>query len=103
MGKKQKKRAQEERIRSRLADLVASAHRTQGMATAPANTDMPVPAPDDAPAPAVRRRGPQKAPTKLAISIRLDRDIVERFRAQGRGWQTRLNAFLREALELDAS
>ena len=32
------------------------------------------------------------------IAIRLDADIAEHFRASGPGWQTRLNATLREAL-----
>ena len=36
-------------------------------------------------------RGPQKAPTKLLLSVRLDRAIVEHFRGTGRGWQTRMN------------
>ena len=45
-----------------------------------------------------RGRGKQKAPTKTPITIRLDADIAEHFRASGSGWQTRLNATLREAL-----
>jgi len=32
---------------------------------------------------------------KIPVSIRLDADLVEFFRAQGRGWQTRMNAVLR--------
>jgi uncharacterized protein (DUF4415 family) len=32
---------------------------------------------------------------KIPVSIRLDADLVEFFRAQGRGWQTKLNAVLR--------
>jgi uncharacterized protein (DUF4415 family) len=43
-------------------------------------------------------RGAQKAPTKLAVALRLDRDIVERLRASGDGWQTRVNDMLRAAL-----
>lgn len=35
---------------------------------------------------------------KVAISIRLDADIVAHLRKSGRGWQTRLNRQLREAL-----
>jgi uncharacterized protein (DUF4415 family) len=45
-------------------------------------------------------RGPQKAPTKLSITLRLDRDVIERFRAAGPGWQTRLNDALRELTKL---
>ena len=48
---------------------------------------------------AIRRyrgqRGPQKAPTKELISIRVDRDVIRAFRATGRGWQTRANEALR--------
>ena len=45
-----------------------------------------------------RGRGKQKAPRKELISIRLDPDITEYFRAGGPGWQTRLNDTLRQAL-----
>jgi uncharacterized protein (DUF4415 family) len=48
---------------------------------------------------AVRRyrgqRGPQKAPTKERISLRVDRDVVAAFRASGPGWQVRANQALR--------
>jgi len=43
-----------------------------------------------------RSRGPQKEPTKVPISIRLDEEVVTYFRAQGRGWQTRINEVLAE-------
>lgn len=46
----------------------------------------------------LRRRGPQKAPTKVATTIRLDPDVVEYFKSGGRGWQTRLNDTLRRAI-----
>ena len=46
----------------------------------------------------VRRRGPQKAPTKEAVTLRLDRDLLERLRASGPGWQGRANALLRISL-----
>ena len=45
-----------------------------------------------------RTRGPQKSPTRHQIHIRLNADIVERFRCGGPGWQTRLNAALRQAI-----
>ena len=41
------------------------------------------------------QRGKQKAPTKELISLRVDRDVVEAYRATGRGWQTRANQALR--------
>jgi len=34
---------------------------------------------------------------KLAISIRLDRDVVEKFKATGSGWQGRINDVLKKA------
>ena len=43
-----------------------------------------------------RGRGPQKAPRKVVTTLRLDPDIVEAFRHAGRGWQSRINAALRE-------
>lgn len=46
----------------------------------------------------LRRCGPQKTPTKVATTIRLDPDIVDYFKAGGRGWQTRLNDTLRRAI-----
>lgn len=44
------------------------------------------------------RRGPQKAPTKERITIRLSREVVECFRATGEGWQTRVDAALKDWL-----
>lgn len=42
-------------------------------------------------------RGPQKTPTKQQVTLRLDRDVVERFRATGAGWQGRINEALKKA------
>ncbi len=42
-----------------------------------------------------RARGPQKAPTKQLVSLRLDKDVVAAFRASGAGWQARANEALR--------
>jgi uncharacterized protein (DUF4415 family) len=43
-----------------------------------------------------RRRGrPRKASPKVNQTLRLDADVVEAYRRQGRGWQTRINAVLR--------
>ena len=44
-------------------------------------------------------RGPQKTPTKERITIRLSRDVVEQFRATGDGWQTRMDAALKDWLK----
>lgn len=38
-----------------------------------------------------RGRGPQKAPRKQSISIRLDVDVLDKWRATGKGWQARIN------------
>ena len=43
-----------------------------------------------------RTRGKQKAPTKEAVSIRLDQDVLAHYRASGRGWQSRINETLRQ-------
>jgi uncharacterized protein (DUF4415 family) len=37
------------------------------------------------------QRGPQKAPTKEQVTLRLNREVVESYRAGGPGWQTRIN------------
>jgi uncharacterized protein (DUF4415 family) len=42
-----------------------------------------------------RGRGPQAAPTKVLTTIRLDADVLAFFRAQGRGYQSRINEALR--------
>ena len=67
--------------------------------------------PDDAPdlstpewrerfASAVVSRGrPILTHPKISTTIRLDADIVARFRAQGPRWQTRINEALREWLK----
>ncbi|MGQ0565173.1 MAG: BrnA antitoxin family protein [Gemmobacter sp.] len=40
---------------------------------------------------------PKAAQTKKAVSVRLDPDVLEKFRATGPGWQTRINAVLKAA------
>ena len=45
------------------------------------------------------QRGPQKAPTKEVVTLRLDPDVVAHFRAGGKGWQSRINAALRGVVE----
>lgn len=65
--------------------------------------------PDDAPdlsapewaakvdaAPVKRGGRPKSAAPKVSTTIRLDADILERFRSEGDGWQSRINAVLRE-------
>ncbi len=43
-----------------------------------------------------RTRGPQKSPTKKAVSIRLSESVLEYYRSQGAGWQTRLDNDLKK-------
>ena len=45
-----------------------------------------------------RSRGPQKAPTKVALSLRLSPDVVRYFKASGRGWQTRIDDALKKLI-----
>lgn len=48
--------------------------------------------------PVVRKgRGPQKAPTKVLTSLRLDADVLAYFKALGPRYQTRINQVLRAA------
>lgn len=48
--------------------------------------------------PNTRPRGGRPAGSdKQMISIRLDKDVVEKFKATGPGWQTRINAVLKRA------
>jgi uncharacterized protein (DUF4415 family) len=44
-------------------------------------------------------RRPRKAPTKEQISLRVSRDVLDRFPATGSGWQGRINQALREGIE----
>jgi uncharacterized protein (DUF4415 family) len=44
------------------------------------------------------KRGPQKAPTKKLVSLRLSPEVIHHFRSTGRGWQTRIDSTLREAI-----
>ncbi len=41
---------------------------------------------------------PPSANPKQQVTLRLDPDVLEKFRATGKGWQSRINAELRKAL-----
>lgn len=43
---------------------------------------------------------PKAAVTKVPVKVRLDPDIIDKLKADGKGWQTRLNDTLRKALDL---
>ena len=45
----------------------------------------------------LRRRGAQAAPTKKQVTLRLDPDVLDKFRATGPGWQARINDALKAA------
>lgn len=46
-----------------------------------------------------RGRGPQKSPRKVSSTVRFDADVLAALKATGKGWQTRMNAALREWIE----
>jgi uncharacterized protein (DUF4415 family) len=46
--------------------------------------------------PETKKRGRPTGSNKLSISLRLDREIVEKFKATGPGWQSRINEALRK-------
>ena len=60
-------------------------------------SDIPLIAPEMF-ARAVVRRG-IKPRTKKQLTLRLDSDVLDWFRRQGRGYQTRINALLRAYME----
>ena len=49
-----------------------------------------------------RGRGPNKAPTKKLVSLRLSRDVLEHYRSKGPGWQSKIDETLRKAAKLRA-
>ncbi len=78
-------------IRPSVEDDAAIA---RGIASDPdAAPDMSAPVPG-----IVRRPGrPTKANPKVSVRLRLDRDVIDRFKATGQGWQTRINAVLKKS------
>ena len=47
----------------------------------------------------MKQRGPQKSPTKQMTTIRLSPDVLQTFRSSGTGWQTRIDAALKDWLK----
>ncbi|MDO8753644.1 MAG: BrnA antitoxin family protein [Anaerolineales bacterium] len=47
----------------------------------------------------LKRGRPRKEVTKASVNIRLSPDVVEAFRASGRGWQTRVDEALKDWLK----
>ena len=50
-----------------------------------------------------RGRGPNKAPTKKLVSLRLSQEVIAHFKSTGPGWQSRIDATLRKAVKRKAS
>lgn len=48
---------------------------------------------------AVARKGLKAVPKKALLSLRIDSDVIEWFRQQGPGYQSRMNALLRAYME----
>lgn len=48
---------------------------------------------------AVVRRGLKPVPRKTQLTLRIDGDVLEWFRQQGRGYQTQINSLLRAYME----
>jgi len=44
------------------------------------------------------QRGPQRAPVKAKVTLRLDRGVLDHFKATGKGWQTRMNEALKNLI-----
>lgn len=44
------------------------------------------------------QRGSQKTPTKKLVTLRLDQEVMTYFKAQGPGWQTRINEALKRII-----
>lgn len=45
-----------------------------------------------------KTRGSQKTAKKVPVSIRLSKEVVDHFRRQGPGWQTRIDEALKKAV-----
>jgi uncharacterized protein (DUF4415 family) len=48
------------------------------------------------------KRGPQKAPTKTLVSLRLSPEVIDHFKSTGPGWQTRIDSTLMESIKRSA-
>lgn len=48
----------------------------------------------------VRGRPPERERAKRQVTLRIDPDVLDKFREGGPGWQSRINAALRKAVGL---
>ncbi len=89
----ERRKALLERIR---ADIESTSPEEDAAVRAAAQSD-----PDNPPDVVSKRIGrPPAALTKQSITIRVDPDVVRRFKADGPGWQSRMNEALRRAVGL---
>lgn len=44
----------------------------------------------------IRARGPQRAPKKVSTTLRLSPEVIEHFKSGGPGWQSRIDAALKD-------
>ncbi len=49
--------------------------------------------------PSIIKRGNQIAPVKISTTIRLSADVIDYFKSDGKGWQSRLDAVLQEHIK----
>ncbi|AHK80046.1 hypothetical protein M911_13785 [Ectothiorhodospira haloalkaliphila] len=47
----------------------------------------------------IGQRGHQRRPAKVKTSIRLSPEVVEHFRAEGHGWQSRIDQALKQYIQ----
>lgn len=52
---------------------------------------------------AVVRKGLKPVSRKAQLTLRVDQDVLDWFKTQGRGWQTTMNALLRAYMEAHKS
>jgi uncharacterized protein (DUF4415 family) len=86
--------------RKALRALAEMSEEEDAAITADANADPDNPPADDL----IARRGrgrPRLDHPKQRIQLRVDGDVLERFKAGGAGWQTRMNSALRKAAGLE--
>lgn len=89
--------AEREELLARIrADLASMTDEEDEAITRAAESD-----PDNPPNRFPKKMGrPPAALTKEVVTIRLDRDVVDHFKASGDGWQTRINEALRKVAAL---
>lgn len=93
------KRAGEQRaelLKRIRADIESTSPEEDAAITIAAKSD-----PDNPPNVVPKRIGrPPAAVTKESITLRVDPDVLRRFKADGPGWQSRMNEALRKAVGL---